>query len=396
MATFLPARNFTGRSAYLRQWINGSGIFVGEIPSNYVSGLATTVKDEILLHDKYPAGEASQAIKQLLSDIGFGQHDDKNPFELSGGEQAMLAIACGLLPAPEKLSIDTTLEQLHRKWRGPLVKLFNERALEKTGILIADNRVGEYGRPGHLPFTDHFQPQPGGDGAGPGFRDLHFAYRQLDWQPARTLSLNHIGFSYVRNRPVLKDCSFSFHPGHIYHLTGENGAGKSTLAKILSGLYKPASGELLLDGRNENFYRYPGNVLGYNFQSPDDQLFSASVRKELMQARAVKRPGFAALFDYIVELFGLQDLLDQHPADLPFTMRKRISIASTLINEREWYVFDEPTLGQDELNITALRDLMLYLAQEGKGIILISHSEDFIRKFNNIVRLTLIHGNLAI
>lgn len=78
-----------------------------------------------------------------------------------------------------------------------------------------------------------------------------------------------------------------------------------------------------------------------------------------------------------LEMFGLQNIRKEHPAEMPFTIRKRIALAATLALERSWYILDEPTLGQDNDFADFLLTLLLKLKDLGKGIIVISHSERF-------------------
>ena len=82
-----------------------------------------------------------------------------------------------------------------------------------------------------------------------------------------------------------------------------------------------------------------------------------------------------------------------HPAELPFVMRKRISLAATLAMDRPWYILDEPTLGQDESFVEFLIALLNDLAENGKGVIVISHSKSFTEKLRGKY-LTLTAGQV--
>jgi energy-coupling factor transport system ATP-binding protein len=81
---------------------------------------------------------------------------------------------------------------------------------------------------------------------------------------------------------------------------------------------------------------------------------------------------------------------------MPFVIRKRIALAATIANEREWYILDEPTIGQDQTNVKELIKLIKLLANKGKGIILISHSEMFVSSFEKVITVTIKNGKLIV
>ena len=86
--------------------------------------------------------------------------------------------------------------------------------------------------------------------------------------------------------------------------------------------------------------------------------------------------------EHYITMFGLQEIRKCHPAEMPFVIRKRIAIASTLAMDKPWYILDEPTLGQDNEFINFLLTLLQQLKSQGKGIILISHCKTLIQKLN--------------
>jgi len=95
-------------------------------------------------------------------------------------------------------------------------------------------------------------------------------------------------------------------------------------------------------------------------------------------------------------MFGLKEFINEHPLDLPFTIRKRISIAATLAQDRPWYIFDEPTLGLDDNNVAGLAGIFKELARLGKGILIISHSMAIFRALGDLrwEEVTLSDGRL--
>ena len=98
------------------------------------------------------------------------------------------------------------------------------------------------------------------------------------------LELSHVTFRYAEGLPdVLKDISLSFDKGEFVAITGRNGCGKTTVTRLLTGLEKAASGQILYHGkdvtREEPSER--SRFIGYVFQQPDRQMFMPTVREEI-------------------------------------------------------------------------------------------------------------------
>lgn len=107
-----------------------------------------------------------------------------------------------------------------------------------------------------------------------------------------------------------------------------------------------------------------------HFQSPDSQLFEDTVRSELASL-----PPEAA--DRATRFAGLTAFLDLHPFDLPFVLRKRLALTLILHASAPWLIFDEPDLGQDEQTRIAIAGALGRLAENGYGVILVTHNDEF-------------------
>ncbi|MEQ1625250.1 MAG: hypothetical protein ABL870_11200, partial [Sediminibacterium sp.] len=144
--TIVAGNNFSGRSNYLKSLSNQaeSFLFIGEQPSNFITGIFPTVKSEIDLHSGNAPSEILNSVKNLFSEYNFEKHINKNPFTLSGGEQTILVILCGLLLNPDKIAIDSTLEQLNEEWRIPLLSAILKGQFHNSHVFLADNRLAEY------------------------------------------------------------------------------------------------------------------------------------------------------------------------------------------------------------------------------------------------------------
>lgn len=377
---FIEGNNFSGRTDFLRQscmTIMNSGhrsVYIGEIPSNYLSGVSPTVLEELLLFSQDSRKELIQACFQLLDQYGFEKLYENNPFTLSGGEQVVLAIMIGLLLEPKLLAIDTLTEQLNKEWAEPLFDLIINN-LQTSKVQIADNRKNEYNSEHTIIFPNIIAKKYKYNFQKPEFKEIESKIQSDE------IVLNDLSFSYSGRVNVLKGLNIHFSPGNIYVLKGINGAGKSTLAKILAGILKPQKGEILKNGQIANFYNYPGAVFGYSFQNPDEQLFSRTIEDEVLKTNKKETDLISDRRDKYIEMFGLNMIRKFHPADMPFVIRKRLAIASTLAVDRPWYILDEPTIGQDSEFMDFLAELFIYMTGHGKGLIIISHSDYFIKKF---------------
>lgn len=397
---FLVGTNFSGRSDYLKSRLiepdlynssNPYGIYIGEIPGDYLSGLAPTVKDEITLHCADAKSMLTANINDFLESISFRNHYSKNPFSLSGGEQSILAIISSLLLNPKRVSIDITLEQLNKSWRTPLFETLHNLNDIDLSISICDNRVSEYeNKIFQIISKEKYSTQK--ERTESLFKNICISNNEPDMFPTSNLLINKLNFNYRGSKiRIIENCNYEFEPGIIYHLKGDNGTGKSTLSKLLCGVLKASSGNISVGKKEWNTYKYPGKYVGYSFQNPDEQLFSSTVRKELFaDSKKINKQ----TIDFFIASFGLSETLEMHPAELPFVIRKRLAIAGTLVNERDWYILDEPTIGQDNTNMNEIANLVKLLVKKGKGVILISHSESFIECFDKVHTITLQNGKI--
>lgn len=380
--TLIKGNNFSGRSHYLKA-ITGfyaedltsiNGVYIGPVPTNYLSGLAMRVKEELRLHNT--GVNEKETVHHLISEFGLSYLLEQNPFTLSGGEQAMVAILSGILLHPGKVAIDVLLEQINDQWKIPLLDKMAKGLFNKEHFFIADNRLDELNipiasydqllnfEPEKIEHSCNFQPIDG----------IKFSTDCYSKQNV-TLSLQNVSYEYKKNKQVLKDVNIDLKPGSIYHLEGVNGAGKSTFSKILTGILKLKNGSALYANNEEvNTYKKPGNLVGYSFQNPNEQLFATTVYEEVLPF------GFNSKQDnerrnVLLEAFGLQEILKEHPSEMPFTIRKRIALAATLAMDRPWYILDEPTIGIDNDNVLQIAEVIKRLVSIGKSFILISHAQ---------------------
>jgi rhamnose transport system ATP-binding protein len=185
---------------------------------------------------------------------------------------------------------------------------------------------------------------------------------------------------------ALSGVSFDVRAGEVHALLGENGAGKSTLIKIVSGVYQPDVGSILVDGR------------AVHFSSPDDARHAgvATIYQELLLfpelsvaeniflghaplagAGRIDWRAMRAEAERLLEALEIDDLSpDQIVGVLTVGNRQRVEILRALSHEARILIMDEPTAALTETDVTRLFDVVRRLKRRGVGIVYISHRLD--------------------
>jgi energy-coupling factor transport system ATP-binding protein len=200
----------------------------------------------------------------------------------------------------------------------------------------------------------------------------------------------------------LKDISCLVPKGKWFSILGRTGSGKSTLIQHLNGLCAVQSGEILMEGealpRQGSELRNLRRRVGLVFQSPEDQLFSPTVREEL--AFAPRNWGFSAeeaeaSVKRAIENVGLDEsYLERNPLRLSGGERRLVAIASTLSADPECVVLDEPTAGLDACHREKIVALLSRLKEAGKTIVMVTH--DLELAFQNSDRLLVMSDGTKI
>ena len=132
--------------------------------------------------------------------------------------------------------------------------------------------------------------------------------------------------------------------------------------------------------------------VGYVFQNPDEQLFSKNVGVEV--AFGPRNLGYEgeqakALVKDALALTELSDKTELNPYDLSATWRKMVALASVIAMDTDILIFDEPTTGQDAVNITRIANVIRTLRERGKTVITITHDIDFCAEnFERVIALS--------
>jgi energy-coupling factor transport system ATP-binding protein len=345
--------------------------YVGPEVYHSLSGLTGSVQAELALN----AFGGQAQVNSFSSQVGLTPFLERSAFELSGGQQVLLAVAAGTLLRPRVLSLDCCLEQLDTSRRDALLGAISEFS-EEMSIAVADNEMD--GLPVLARGTTVMIRPPGGREPFPSMSAATCKECLPPRRDAPALDFRAIRFDYGRSAPVLRGLEMELVPERVYWLRGENGSGKSTLAKILAGVLKLTTGEIHAAGKPIYPAQSPGFLASYHFQNPDFQLFSTTVWNEVIagpQATGCLAVDAVERCRRALALLAIPETLHHsHPLDLPFALRKRLAVAAAIASGVPWLILDEPTLGQDAHNTFAMATLIRALARAGTGVIVISHS----------------------
>lgn len=168
---------------------------------------------------------------------------------------------------------------------------------------------------------------------------------------------------------AIKDLSISVRKNSVYGLLGPNGAGKSTLLKMITGIIRPTSGEILFD--NHPWSRKDLSNIGSLIESPP--LYENLTAFENLKVRATLMGISTNKCNELLQRMDLMDSKNKKTSDFSLGMKQRLGIALALLNNPKLLVLDEPTNGLDPFGIEGLRKMIRTFAESGISVIISSH-----------------------
>ena len=377
-----------------------------------------------------PQDEMHEITRHAAELVGIQDHLDYAPHELSGGQKQRVSLAgvmvdqvkillfdeplANLDPATGKQTIelideiqektDTTVVIIEHRledvlWRdvdrivlmgdGKILadlhpdELLSTRLLEENGIreplyLTALRYAGVELVPAKKPahadsvvideadrkkMTDWFWSRPA-------------AEAEKEHEPL--LEVRNLTFGYERGSQTLRDVSLTIHKGEMVSIVGKNGAGKSTFSKLVCGFETPDSGEILFQGRNllqENI-RHRAKHIGYVMQNPNQMISKTMIFDEV--ALSLRNMGkseeeIREKVEETLKVCGLFPFRNWPVSALSFGQKKRVTIASVLVQDPELIILDEPTAGQDFRHYTEIMEFLRGLNEKGATVVMITH-----------------------
>lgn len=212
------------------------------------------------------------------------------------------------------------------------------------------------------------------------------------------LELKNIRKSYFLGKeefPVLKGIDLEFERGDFVSLLGESGGGKSTLMNIIGGLDRKYEGDVIVDGlaqktkKEKDMDAYRRDTIGFIFQS-FNLVSYLSVLDNILISLKMTSLSDKERHERAIELtkqVGLCEHRKKNPSQLSGGQKQRVAIARALASDPEIILADEPTGALDSQNTKEVLALLRQIAQSGKTVIVVTHSQEVADYGTRIIRL---------
>ena len=195
---------------------------------------------------------------------------------------------------------------------------------------------------------------------------------------APLLEVKNLSFGYNKGQQTLKNVSLSVKKGEMVSIVGRNGAGKSTFSKLVCGFEDPNQGEIFFEGQDllkENI-RSRAKKIGYVMQNPNQMISKTMIYDEValgLQKSGKSEEEIRAKVEETLKICGLYPFRNWPISALSFGQKKRVTIASVLVQDPKLIILDEPTAGQDFKHYTEIMEFLRGLNEQGVTVIMITH-----------------------
>jgi len=203
-----------------------------------------------------------------------------------------------------------------------------------------------------------------------------------------------------RSITVLDSISLTVKKGQFLVIEGKSGSGKSTLLSLLSGLDKPDSGKVILDGTDitglseDQLAPFRNRTIGYVFQSFHLVPSLSALENIMFPAELNRDPEAAAKASELLRRVDLHQRNDNFPHQLSGGEKQRVAICRALVNSPQIVFADEPTGNLDSTSGNTILQLLLELRRElDTTLVMATHSREISSTADRIVRL--VDGRLS-
>jgi lipopolysaccharide export system ATP-binding protein len=195
---------------------------------------------------------------------------------------------------------------------------------------------------------------------------------------ADALSAFNLQKSYGRRR-VVDDVSLSVEQGEVVGLLGANGAGKTTTFYMMVGLERAETGNIYLNGQDvTKLPMYLRARLGLGYLPQEPSIFRKMSAEQnilaVLETMKMARADRFARLEELLEEFGITHVRKTRGDALSGGERRRVEIARCLATEPQYILLDEPFAGIDPIAIDDIREIILYLKDQGIGILITDHN----------------------
>lgn len=195
---------------------------------------------------------------------------------------------------------------------------------------------------------------------------------------------------------ALKGIDLTIQSSEFVAIVGKSGSGKTTLINVLTGIDRPTSGEVFVDGApvhqmNEGqLAAWRGANLGIVFQFfqllPTLTIFE-NVRLPMDFCNLYSVNERIQRVNHLLEMIGVQDFAHQLPSQLSGGQQQGAAIARALANDPKILVTDEPTGNLDSRTSEQIFELLTRLADDGKTVLMVTHDDDLARRARRVITI---------
>ena len=209
---------------------------------------------------------------------------------------------------------------------------------------------------------------------------------------SRSIRLENINFNYLTGGDVITGISLEINKGEKVAFTGESGSGKSTLVDIITGIHKPISGKVYIDGAlltNDNIRSWrkkigyiPQSIYLFDGTVAENVAFGATPDEEKIKTALIK----ANIWDFLSQKEGINTLVGDGGIQLSGGQQQRIGIARALYDDPEVLVLDEATSALDTETEQKIMD-EIYSVSAHKTLIVIAHRLSTVERCDRKIRI---------
>ncbi|MBS1747889.1 MAG: ATP-binding cassette domain-containing protein [Bacteroidetes bacterium] len=187
------------------------------------------------------------------------------------------------------------------------------------------------------------------------------------------LELHHLK-KYFATQKAVDDISFSIEQGSIFGLLGPNGAGKTTLIRMITGIFYPDDGDVVLDGKK---FDPVNDIIKIGYMPEERGLYKKMKIGEqalyLAQLKGMRKSDAIEKLKFWFKKLEMESWWNKKVEDLSKGMSQKLQFVTTVLHEPKLIILDEPFSGLDPLNANLIKDEIYGLAQRGSTIIFSTH-----------------------
>jgi cobalt transport protein ATP-binding subunit len=213
------------------------------------------------------------------------------------------------------------------------------------------------------------------------------------------IDIKNLDHHYPDGTHALKGINLTIQKGEFLLICGPNGSGKTTLIRLISGLFKPTSGSIHVNGFNTfNGSKQVRSLMGMVFQDPDSQIVGETVKEDVAfgpENLGLSQNEIDTRVYWALQVMGLKDLSEKPCYLLSGGEKRRLAIAGVLAMKPQVILFDEPFSFLDYPGVQEVLKHMVHLHREGHTLIVTTH--DVEKVIAHVDRIAIIYdGELKV